>query len=178
MSRDKQFNWTTANFDISPELIEMTRQMPVALLEYSQTLWALQLDTANSLVAEMTRQFRYWLNSAAYGGDTLSQWPNLYQPQMQRFVDITRGWLDVATQASSQMNQLSEQALSASLALAGDKLATYPWHERRKLAQVIPFADRRRVPGQYGAQAGSNQATNARTDVKARRSSGRRGSSS
>lgn len=177
MARDKQFKWSTTGFGITPELVEMTRQLPVTLLEYSQTLWALQFDTTASMVSEMTRQLKYWLNSAAYSGDALSRRPGVYQPGMQKFGEISRGWFDAAAQASVEMNQLLWQALSASRALTGESLATYPGQERRKLAQVIPFADRRRSLGQSRMVAGAGETNDSHNAVKAKRSSRRRGSS-
>lgn len=170
MSRNKQFQWNSASFGLSQESIDMTRQMSVAMLEYGRTLWALQFDTASTMASETTRQFKDWLSSAAYNGNSPGQWPGLFQPRTQRLIEIAQGWLNVSSQATAEMNQLLGQALSASLALTGKNIPTYPEHERRRSAQVISFADRRRSADQSRARRGSNDSNDLRSPVNANRS--------
>lgn len=151
MSRDKQFHSHSANFDIGQETSDMTRQMSVALMEYGRNLWALQLDTASGMAAETTRQLKHWLQNAADNGAPLNQWPGLYYSSTGRFVEIARGWLNVAARASAEMNALFGQAQAASFALAEESLARYPKAERRTTAMVISFADRRRSAAPFSA---------------------------
>lgn len=155
MSRDQQFNWNPASFNIRPETFASTRQMSVAMLEHCRTLWALQLDTLDHLTGETARQFRQALQGATNHGPRPNQWPEQFYQRSQKFVEIARGWLDMSSQATTEINQLWGQTLSASLRLGETKPATYPQQERRIGAVVISFADRRRSAHQSKAGTAS-----------------------
>lgn len=154
MSRNKQIDWNSASYELGLEALEITRQMSIAMMEYSRSLWALQLDTATRMGGEASRQLRYWLQDAAANGDALGQWPGFFYPRTQKFIEITQGWLDTASQTGSEINELFGQALKASLAAAeGVQASGYPYHERRTSAQVISFPDRRRSAGHHADTA-------------------------
>lgn len=158
MSRSKQFDWNSAGFDLSQETIDTARQMSVAMMEYGRSLWALELDTATIMTAETTRVLKEWVQSAAANGDTLSQWPELFYPRTHQFVEITRGWLNIASRSTTEMHELFGQALAASLALTEENLARYPSHDRRTTAKVISFPDRRRSATHFKASLVRHQA--------------------
>lgn len=158
MSRSKQIDWNAAGFEGSLETTDMARQMSVAMMEYGRSLWALQLDTASTMTAETTRQFKDWLQSAAENGDTVGQWPGLFYPRTQQFVQIARGWLNIASQTTTEINELFGQALAATFALTDENLTRYPQYERRTTAQVISFPDRRRSATQSKTPLAGHQA--------------------
>lgn len=154
MARNQQFNWNTGGFDIRPEAMEMSRQMSVAILEHCQTLWTLHLDALDGLTEESTRQIRQALRNAANRDHRPNQWPEQFYLRRRKFVELARGWLDMSSHATAEINQLWGQALTASLKVGEPKSATYPHRERRIGAMVIQFADRRRSSHQSKAGAG------------------------
>jgi hypothetical protein len=161
MTREKQVQWNSASLDFSRESINMTRQLSEAFLEHGRNLGVLQLDNASIMVSEGSRQFKHWLNSAAYNGDSLIQWSSMFQPRALRFIEIAQGWLDVSSQATAEMNQFLGQALPAMWALTGQNAASKPKQERRRSAQVISFADRRRSAQHPAARGGANESADA-----------------
>lgn len=157
MSRNKQFDWNSASHDLGLEAIDLTRQLSIAMIEYGRSLWALQLDTAGKITAETSRQFKQWLHSTAENGDTLGQWSGLFSPRTQKFIEITQGWLDIASQATRDINELYGQVLATSLSAGEPGPASgYPHHERRTEAKVISFPDRRRATSAFRAAASRN----------------------
>lgn len=156
MSSDKRFSSTPETAGIGLEGIEMTQQMSVAAAEYGQRICALQVEAAHAAFAANATQFKHWLQSIADTADALMQWPGLFRPKTQNFVEITRGWLDVVAQTTAEMTQLMSESLSTSLTLAEKNYGTgtYPERDRRVAAQVISFPDRRRVAVQPRDEAG------------------------
>lgn len=154
MTRNQQLNWYTAGFDIRPETMEMSRQMSVAMLEHCRTVWTLQLDALEDLTGESARQIRQALKNASNRDNHANRWPEQFYLRRRKFVEIARGWLDMSSQATAEINQLWGQALTASLKVGEPKSATYPHRDRRIGAMVIQFADRRRSSHQGKTGAG------------------------
>lgn len=158
MTRNKHLDWNPFGLGAGFEATDMPRQLSIAMLDYGRTLGNMQFDSAETLLTESARQFERWLGSAAEvagGGAAPDRWPDLRYPGARGFIDIARGWLDVAAHSAVEINGLLGRALAVSFALVDERLVALPQPDRRTTAKVISFADRRRSPGAFRASAGT-----------------------
>lgn len=146
----------------------LTAEIPaLAVIESNQRWWALQIEAMEAALAENTEQSRAMLENVSTTAETLSQWPNLYQINVQRYTDLTRIGLELTAQTIVQLNDLMREFLSSSLAgtpvqkndQRRDAATPEDFGERRVSARVIFFPDRRKSAESSGETLASEAET-------------------
>lgn len=143
--------------------------LALAVIEANRRWWALQIEAMEAALAENTQQAKTTLENAATGGDALAGWPQLYERKLQRYSALTHNGFELAAHSIRQLNQLTAQLLTSSLAgfappaaaAGADDPAAEAFVERRVAARVIAFADRRRT-AQGSDAASAHPAAGAR----------------
>lgn len=131
--------------------IETLRNIADGTIDSANRLAALQIEAAQAAVNENSKQFRSFLQNTADTSAALSQWSVLFQASMQRFNQMSKYYIESASQDMADMNRwlglaLSPFALwdlSAAGAGAAPRAAEGAERDRRVAAQLITFPERR-----------------------------------
>lgn len=132
--------------------VETLRNIADGTIESASRLAALQIEAAQAAVTENSKQFRSFLKNTADTSAALSQWSILFGASLQRFTQMTKYYIESASQDMTEMNRWFGQVLSQSVPWAPSARARTedgPAAERRKArdrrvnAQLITFPERR-----------------------------------
>ena len=75
-------------------------------------LFKLQTEAASVALAENSKALKALMN-APYSTALLTEWPSLYQANVQRDLDVTRSWFEIVPQAQAEIAQLMGQRFAA-----------------------------------------------------------------
>ncbi len=124
-------------------VIETVLQMHTLMASFYERFVEVQHETASLAIAEIFAYQRELLR--AIGATAQFPWPHMHQQNELKFVEVTRAWFELATQAQAAMVQVLRESVLGRVEgeppVVGRELGAF--FDRRRKSVVINFPERR-----------------------------------
>jgi len=135
-------------------------QIIIAMVEANGNFYRRQIEAAEAATTENSRQLRSLLKKTGEISTALEQWSGLFQSRMENFAEINKAWSKITLATLTEMNELlgsslpvstgakqkkqkAESPIEATPAARATPAAPLPAGERRFMATMIAFPERR-----------------------------------
>lgn len=122
-------------------------RIAIAMVDINKSFYTRQIDAAEAAAMEHSRQLKLLLKKSGEISAALEQWSGLLQVDMESWTERSNAWRQLMLDTMSDMREMSgsSRAVSVALGQGAGKIADALPVDRRFMATMISFPERRRA---------------------------------